>query len=257
MKIHLYMLCYRCEALVASHLEPEAFGRYMAVGTQKNARGNVLFFEIEPALESTYFRLRDLDRRCIPHIDGTPKRSKYISIYRVMEHLDLASFGKLYLATADGRVMGLDAAPYEKGEDLPGPNLYEELCPVTPLVVSALPPGAFLKFMTDPENPVGVPRLFFVDMLLDRDESGKLAGYLPYPDPLHIIDCIKDLERGGDKKTKTVSRSPRMHGFFRTIRRGFFLGDATGLKFYPFPDKRVLEVEHAKWWRSASESLIS
>ena len=49
MKTHLYMLCYRFEALVASHLEPEAFGRYMAVGTQKNARGNVLFFEIDPA----------------------------------------------------------------------------------------------------------------------------------------------------------------------------------------------------------------
>jgi hypothetical protein len=94
-------------------------------------------------------------------------------------------------------------------------------------------------------------------MLLDRDESGKLAGYLPYSDPLHLIDCLNDLEKGSDKKTKTVSRSPRHHAFFRTIRRGFFVGDQKGLKFYPFPERRILEVEYAKWWRSASESLVS
>ena len=111
--------------------------------------------------------------------------------------------------------------------------------------------------MTDPKNSVNIPRLFFADMLLDRDEHGMLAGYLPYPDPLHLIDCVKDLERGGDKKTKTVSRTPRHHAFFRTIRRGFFIGDHTDMKFYPFPERRVLEVEYARWWRSASESLIS
>ncbi len=257
MKIHFYMLCYRFEALVASHLDPEAFGRYMAVGTQKNVRGNVLFFEVDRSLKSEYFKLDDIEERCAPHLDGSPKRSKYISVYRVLEHLPLSVFGKLYLCTADGRVMPLDASSYDEREEGTAPNLYEELCPVYPLVVSALSPAAFLKFMTHPNNPVHVPRLFFVDMLLDRDQSGMLAGYLPYPDPLHIVDCIRDLERGGDKKTKTVSRSPRLHGFFRTIRRGFFLGDQTGMKFYAFPDRRVLEVEYAKWWRSASESLIS
>jgi hypothetical protein len=257
MKIHYYMLCYRFEALVASHLEPEAFGRYMAVGTQKNIRGNVLFFEVNPPMTSDYFQLNDIEVRCIPHVDGSLKRSKYISIYRVLEHLDLSVFEKLYLATADGRVLALDSSPYEEMQDSSGPNLYEELCPVYPLVVSALPPAGFVKFLTNPKNPVSVPRIFFVDMLIDRDDTGMLAGYLPYPDPLHILDCIKDLEKSSDKKTKTVSRSPRLHGFFRTIRRGFFLGDQNGLKFYKFPERRILEVEHAKWWRSASESLIS
>jgi len=257
MNIHLYMLCYRFEALVASHLEPEAFGRYMAVGTQKNVRGNVLFFEIDPAFKSNYFKLDGIEERCAPHVDGSPKRSKYISIYRVLEHLDLSVFRKLYLCTADGRVLGIDPSPYDQKEEGVGPNLFEELCPVSPLVVSALAPAGFIKFMTNPSNPLAVPRLFFVDMLLDRDEHGMLAGFLPYPDPLHIIDCIQDLEKGGDKKTKTVSRSARLHGFFRTIRRGFFLGDQSGLSFYKFPDRRTLEVEYPKWWRSASESLIS
>ncbi len=251
------MLCYRFEALVASHLEPEAFGRYMANGTQKNVRGNVLFFEIDPGLKSDYFRMDDLEKRCIPHEDGSPKRSKYISVYRVMEHLDLSVFGKLYLCTADGRVLTLDSSPYDEAGEKKGTSLYEELCPVSPLVVSTLTPKTFIQFMTNLTHPVSIPRIFFVDMLLDRDERGMLAGYLPYPDPLHIIDCIRDLEGQQDKVTKTVSRSPRMHGLFRTIRRGFFLGDQTGMKFYQFPECRILEVEHTKWWRSASESLIS
>jgi hypothetical protein len=257
MKIHLYVLCYRYEALVASQLEPEAFGRYMAVGTQKNVRGNVLFFEISYPLQSDYFRLENLEAQCTPHIDGTPKRSKYVSIYRVLEHLDLSVFGKLYLCTADGRIMSLEATTYDGQEEERGPNMYEELCPVYPLIVTALGPATFCKFMTDPNNPMSVPRLFFVDMLLERDANGMLAGYLPYPDPLHIVDCIREVERSSEKKTKTVLRAPRLHGFFRTIRRGFFLGDPTGMKFYRFPDRRELEVEHAKWWRSASESLIA
>jgi hypothetical protein len=257
MEIHLYFLCNRFEALVASHLEPEAFGRYMSIGSQKNAHGYVLFFEIDPKLKSDYFRLSDIAERCKPTADGKPKRSKYISTYRVLEHLDLSVFGKLYLSTADGRVLALEASEYTDSDDKTIPNLYEELCPVPPMVVSMLPPLEFTKFMTNQENAVSVPRIFFVDMLLSREESGKLSGDLPYPDPLHILDCIIELEEAGSKPTKTVSRLPKTTGFFRTIRRGFFLGDQTGLKFYKFPDKSKLEVEHSQWWRSASQSLIS
>jgi len=74
MNIHFYMLCYRYEALVASHLEPLEFGRYMALGTQKHTRGNVLFFEVNPDLKSEYFKLDDIAKRCAPHEDGSPKR---------------------------------------------------------------------------------------------------------------------------------------------------------------------------------------
>jgi len=254
--IHLYMLCYRFEALVASQLDPEAFGRYMAVGTQKNTKGNVLFFEIDPNLKSDYFQLDDLPQRCAPHADGSPKRSKYVSVYRVLEHLRPCDFGRLYLVTADGRVLGLDPAPYDSDHEDTGPSLYQELCPVSPMVVSKFPPAEFVRFITTPANPLHLPRLLFADLMIDRDESGTLAGYLPYADPRHLVDCINELEEdGGEKQTKTVSRTPILHGFFRTIRRGFFLGDACELKFYPFPDRRTLEIVHARWWRSASESL--
>lgn len=255
MRLHLYMLCYRFEALVASHLEPEAFGLYMAVGTRKNTKGNVMFFEIDPNMKSSYFDLSILREECLPAAGAVPKRSKYISIYRVLEHLDMSSIMKLYLVTADGRVMSLDAAAYDPAGEHSGPNLYQELCPVSPLVASDLGPLGFLRFMTDSDNPLCLPRLFFADLLVDRDSAGRLAGYLPYPDPMHVVDCLNEVEQRSGKNTKTVWRTPYLHGFFRTIRRGFFLGDANEFRFYPFPERRVLEVEHAKWWRSASESL--
>lgn len=257
MNIHYYMLSYRFEALVASHLEPDDFGLYMAVGTQKNTRGNLLFFEIDPELKSNYFRLEDIEYRCRVHKDGSPKKSKYISIYRVLEHLNLSAFGKLYLTTADGRTMSLESSPYNINGEGKGPNLFQELCPVSPLVVSSHAPSEFSAFMTDIKNPLHVPKIFFADLKLELDKDGKLSGNLPYADPVHIVDCLNELKSGGEKPTKTVSRNPQIHGFFRTIRRGFFLGDNTGLKFYKFPSKKELEVDHAFWWRSASESMVN
>ncbi len=257
MRIHLYMLCYRFEALVASHLDPEAFGLYMAVGTHKNTRGNLLFFEIDPELKSDYFRLENLEELCSAMEDGVAKPSKYISVYRVMEHLPLAVYGKLYLTTADGRTLPLSDIPYQEEREEKGLHLYDELCPLNPMVLSTLAPGAFRRFMTDPLNRIHVPRIFFADMLLDRDSSGRLAGYLPYQDPAHIQDCCREMESKPAKPTKTVFRAPRLSGFFRTIRRGFYLGDSTGIRFYPFPSRNELEVQNHWWWRSASESLVS
>ena len=257
MQIRYYMVCSRFEALVASHLDPEAFGTYMAVGTQKLASGQVVFFEIDPGFArlTDHFKVDDIETRCAPHEDGSPKRSKYISVYRVMEYLPLSVFGALHLTTPDGRVLRLDEAPYDASHEEPGPNLYQELCPLIPLVASSLAPAAFLRFLTNPKNPVSAPRQFFADLRLDRDEYGKLAGWLPYIDPMHILDCIRQLEHvtpdHSGKLTKTVSRTPRIPGFFRTLRRGFFIGDQTGTKFYRFPSQEELEITHAKWWHSA------
>ncbi len=255
MRIRYYMICSRFEALVASHLDPEAFGTYLAVGTRKLSSGHVIFFEIDPSFGryTDHFKIDDIETRCAPHPDGSPKRSKYISVYRVMEFLPLQVYCGLYLATADGRVLRLDEAPYDESRDRSSPNLYLELCPLVPMVVSFLPPGPFVRAMTDRRNPVNAPRLFLADLRLDRGPDGHLAGGLPYSQPLHIEDCIAQLQAAEDgKPTKTVFRTPSMHGLFRAVRRGFFLGDQTGMKFYPFPPAEHLEVHHRRWWQSAS-----
>ena len=256
MQIRYYMVCSRFEALIASHLDPEAFGTYMAVGTKKLASGHVAFFEIDPGFSrlTDHFKVDDIEERCVPHEDGSPKRSKYIAVYRVMEFLPLEVYGPLHLTTPDGRVLKLEGTAYDEANEKNGVNLYQELCPLIPMVVSKLPPGRFAKVLTDPKNPVHAPRIFFADLRVDHDEHGKLAGWLPYTDPLHLEDCIQELERSDAsvKATKTVSRTPRVRGFLRVIRRGFYLGDQTGVKFYKFPSRDELEIHYSKWWHSAS-----
>lgn len=251
MQIRLYMLCYRSEALIASHLEPEAFGHYMATGTRKLTRGSLMFFELDRGKLSTdYFRLHDVEQRCMPHADGSPKRSKYISIYRVLENLDLDAIQRLHLVTLDGRVLPIDPAAPSDGEPA-REYLYQELCPLNPLIASTLSPSRFCRFMTDPEVPLYLPRLFFADLLLDRDLEGRLAGYLPYEDPPHLEECLEEMLRKPGKPTKTVSRTPAIHAFYRTVNRGFYAGDRQRLLHFPFPAREVLETQHARWWRSA------
>lgn len=251
MNVHVYFIGYQGESLVASHLSPVEFGRYMAVGTRKHTGGNTIFFEIDPSFTSGYFNLPDVKTSCTLHADGSPRRSKYISIYRVLEHLPLDAFMKLYLVARDGRVLAIESSSYNADALTDRFHFYTELSPVIPRVLSRLSPPAFTRFITDPDNPLYVPRILFADSLLEVDADGRLAGYLPYPDPVHIADCIMDLVSRPEKMTKTVDRNPRLIAFYRTISKGFMIGDQSGMKYYAFPLRDELEETHQSWWRSA------
>lgn len=252
MDIHIYLMCYRTEALVASHLVAEEFGAYMAVGTRKKTFGNVMFFEIDPTFRSSELHLDQVEAKCKPHPDGTPRRSKYMSLYRVMERIPLTAYGKLYLTTRDGRVLSLNGRDFDEENNSGGPFMYAELCPLTSRVVSHLGPKAFTQRITEPSSTIYVPRIFFADTLVEFDSEGRLASYLPYAYPSHIEDCIREVEDLPNKLGKTVDRNPPLAAFYRTIAGGFYLGDSTGIKFYAYPDAATLENEHFTWWRSAS-----
>jgi hypothetical protein len=247
-------MCHRVDSLVASQLGPEEFGAYMAVGVMKQARGIVIFLEVDPARIDSDFDMERAAKECIPHPDGRPKRSKYLSIYRTLERVPLEAIGRLHLSTRDGRVLSIDPQPYDVDtERQGGVNMYLELCPTHPLVVSKLGPGRFIRHITDPQRAIYVPKLLMVDMLIDQEPDGKLASYLPYRDPDHIARCIEELsERHGGKDSKTVDRVPSIEAFYRTVGRGFFLGSDSKLKFYPYPSREELDDKHHWWWRSAS-----
>ena len=63
------------EALIASMLTPEEFGVYYAVGAMKKTRGQAVFFEIDPDFRHDFFRIEEAIEHCVPHEDGSPKRS--------------------------------------------------------------------------------------------------------------------------------------------------------------------------------------
>jgi len=257
-KIHLYLSLIP-EALIASMLTPEEFGVYYAVGTTKKARGQAIFFEVDADFRHDYFRIEEGIRRCVPHEDGRPKASIYISVYRVLEHIPLDTLKRLYLVTADGRVLGLDASD-KLPEARSGLHLYQEIAPVTPLVVSSYAPRPFYELIVkNPSILIRLPAICFADLRLGElaadPEHGEL-GDLPYSRVAHLRQCLMGLSTK-TTHTKMVNRTESATFPYRTIQNGIFVGNEEDLLFFSLPPLEELREKHYRWWRSAGmDSLM-
>ncbi len=242
------------EALIASMLPPADFGLYYAIGQAKRSRGQAIFFSVDrDALDPEIFPLSDIDSQCVPHPDGRPKTSLYLSVYRVLERIPRSALIALHLTTDDGRVLTLEPRDFvSDGEDRA--HLYQEFCPVTPRIVSRLNPQEFTAFITDPRKHVTIPRLVFAELTLGNlknDPDHNDIDNLPYPNIGHLRDCLRELAAVPEKSTKTVLRQMTQEVLYRTVRHGFYVGDADGITAFPLPSKDQLEREHLAWWRSA------
>ena len=253
MNVHLY-LSLMPEALIVSMLNPEDFGTYYAVGTAKKSRGQAMFFEVDINFRHPFFRIDEAIARCVPHEDGTPKSSIYVSVYRVLEHMDLTALKELYLTTQDGRTLALTPS-----NDIPMPekglHLYQEIIPVTPLVASRLDPVAFHELIVkNPTSLITVPVICFVELRLGElahDPEMGLCEDLPYGNSDHLRQCLSDV------KTKYVSTKmvDRIHSSvfpYRAVKNGIFVGNSDQLKYYPMPSPEILRSENYRWWRSAN-----
>jgi len=252
MKSYLYLSLIP-EALIASMLPPEKFGTYLATGTKKRTRGEAIFFEIDPDFKSDFFNLSSIKEKCVPHDDGEPKKTLYLSIYRVIENMPLNALKNLYLTTDDGRVLELEEGTFKQESD-GDLHLYQELAPVTPFITSKLNPMDFCKFITESKNSVSVPALAFVELQLgelSKDPDSPCIRQLPYANTPHLRDSLKELNEKPDKITKTVIRSVYNDILFRMVKNGFFIGNHETLKYYPFPSIEDLECKYYAWWRSA------
>lgn len=251
-KTYLYLSVIP-EALVASMLPPEEFGRYLAVGSHKRTSGAAIYFEVDPDFNSDFFTMDILPERCVAKADGTPKHSVYLGIYRVLEHIPLDALRKLYLTTRDGQVLALEQGVLPSS--FSDKNfLYDEISPVCPLIASQLDPSAFNQFITNPSSPLCVPKIFFTQLdptaILGADQTA--AGSTAIHNlPERIKECFEELATA-DKPTKTVDRTRQLTFRWNHIKNGYFIGDPTGLVYYPFPSIDMLERNHYKWWRSAS-----
>jgi hypothetical protein len=239
------------ESLVASHLPPVEFGNYFAVGTRKRLRGQAIFLELD--LEKMKnLPLDYLNERLVPYQDGEPKRSLFLSIYRVLENTPLEVMKNLYLVTDDGKVLELSPSSY-KPVDQDVVYLYQQFNPITTRVASKLSPPEFINFLTDPGKPVNAPRIFMAELKLNRLARHPDAPIhdLPYPNPDHLRDCLSKLMSSEQRLTKTVIRQFKGELSYRTIKNGFFVGDQEGYLYYPFPSTDELEAKYYSWWRSA------
>ena len=226
------------EAIVASMLPPEGFGMYLSTGTKKRNKGQTIFFEVDLEKISGLIDMDSLNKRCVAKEDGSPKSSVYLSVYRALELIPTGALKSLFLTTDHGCVLELKKAVYDKNaESKNALHLYQELCPVTPLVVSDLPPSAFLKRLTDGSASISLPRLFFVELKLGELAENPLSGsveHLPYPNIGHMRDCLEILKGEYEKHMKTVQRIFSGTLLYRTIESGFYVGSGDNLVYYPY-----------------------
>lgn len=232
------------EALIASMLPPVEFGEYMATGTKKSNKGQMIFFEVDLEKVKDLVDMDYIDKSCVRHPDGSPKHSVYLSVYRVLESIPLKALKNLYLTTDNGIVLELTPSKYDEScEEKPGSHLYQELCPVSPQVVSEYCPASFLKALTDGSRQFKLPKLFFVELKLGELASNPATGsaeHLPYTHVRHMRDCLLSLQ-GYEKKMKTVVRSYNGSLLYRTIASGFYVGSGSDMIFYRYPTMLELE----------------
>ena len=253
MSKHLYLSLIP-EALIYSQLSPDMFGKYLAIGDKKLTRGPAIFFQLDPDFTSDHFKLDKAKAKVVPHPDGSPRRSTYISVYNVLANVPISALGNLYLTTKDGITLELcptkASPPARKGF-----HLYQEICPVFPKVASPLGPEGFARFVTNPENPVCLPRMVFCDLRLDgmaTDPEKSSASNLPYNDLNHLRECLTSLKYKSDKMTKIVHRDFNKNLLYPVVDTGFYVGDQEDFQFYPFPSEEELEGVHHRWWSSAT-----
>jgi hypothetical protein len=250
MKQYVY-LSMTPEALVASQLPPVEFGNYLATGTRKRLRGQAIFLELNPSkmpdLPKDY-----MDQRLVPYSNGEPKRSVYLSIYRVLEKTPLEALLKLYLVTDDGKVLELKSVPFAI-DNQDKIHLYQQFNPISTRVASKLSPPDFITFLTDTKKPVSTPAIFLVELKLNKLARHPEAPIhdLPYPNPDHLKECLTTLMLSDQRLTKTVIRQFKGELSYRTIKTGFFIGNQDDFLYYAFPSIDELEGTYYPWWRSA------
>jgi hypothetical protein len=250
---YIYLTC-NPEALVASMLPPEGFGHYLSTGTKKRNKGQTIFFEVDLSKIEHLIDLKSLEKRCVAKADGSPKSSVYLSVYRVLEMIPMTALKSLYLTTDHGIVLELKKAVYDYTvESQKAIHLYQELCPVSPLVASSLPPSVFLKNLTDASIPIVIPKLFFVELKLGELATNPLGGsaeFLPYTNIGHLRDCLEILSGEYEKHMKTVNRIFTGELLYRTIESGFYVGANDELAFYPYPKMAELEDLNYEFFRA-------
>ena len=86
------------------------------------------------------------------------------------------------IVTSDGQTLELDRSAYSRDHSTKL-HLYQEFCPITPMVASRLAPLDFCRFITDGSQPIHVPRIVFSELQLKGLASNPARSQHPTTDP--------------------------------------------------------------------------
>ncbi len=253
MQIHYYLSVFPLEALIASQLEPNHFGAYMATGSKRGSEEQIIFIEVNGEF-GEHFDWNYAKERCVPHANGDPKHSVYMGVYRVLEHIPLEAMGSLYLTTRDGRTLELERSTYEPADSGKGYFVYQELCPINPVIVSALNPQQLAKSICDPSNKIHVPHLVFTDLKVinfdDEVNTGNIGSMYDRKRG-HLLECIAAVQGKDKKPNKTFTRTNVESFSFQIINNGVYASDGKELVMYKMPTIEEIKQIDYDWGRSA------
>lgn len=254
---HLYMICYPNSALVLSHLAPEQFGYRYNYGSASYYNGKLIFAELDVNYRNPYFEIDREMAQLKPHDDGSPKATKYVSSYRVLEHVSLDAIKCLYLANADGTSYPLYPGDVSKLPNHQEINVYAEITPVNMLTLSKYNLRDFGKWFTAQENPLHVPRIMYLQVDLDVDgflHDFEENPFMPSPlegvHPSKLRDAILDMRNRQEKFVKGITLNASFSNeSYRRIKYGFMMVDAHQEKYFPMPDYKEIEQNNLRFWR--------
>lgn len=253
----LYQILYPNQALVASQLAPEAFARHYLIGSIRHYSGKLVFADIDINFRHPYFDIEGGLERLIPHEDGTPKHTKFICSYRVMEHMDFDAIKSLFISTSEAHVLELKPAEYDKVHQQGFLRTFAEVAPLSMLVISPYDMPEFGKFITQPGNSKGCPKLFYSQIDLNVDEfvmnfekNPFMQAPFPFLHPSKLRDAILQMKIKPEKKTKGLALfCPLDQISFKMIRHGFMFASQDKYKFFPMPSLHDIETSHFRFWQ--------
>jgi hypothetical protein len=255
---HLYLILFPNEALVASQLSPEDFGKHYSIGSPRHFTGKVIFAEVDISFRHEYLRIDEYLALTESGKPGVPKRTKFVKSYRVLEHIDFSALHKLYLVTTNGSILGLEKGQEPQRHGAGGRvQVYQEICPLRLLVASRLDPRQFGSYITQETWSKGAPKIFFTQYDINVEEvvnSNEVSAFgmgpLPNVNPANLPLALKELQADPNKRTKTVSLNPNLDVMsYKTIQPGFWFAAADITVFYRMPTMDELHKKHYSWWK--------
>jgi hypothetical protein len=252
------MILHPTSALVASQLDPEQFAKHYTTGPTRHYQGKVVFAEIDVEFRNPFFEIDEAISDLVPHEDGRPKATKFISSYRVLEHMDLSSVKSLYLTSPEGQCLKLESAPHKAKEGEKSLRIYVEVNPLRMLVLSRYTFEDFGRFITDSHNPVGAPAFLYAELELNTgeflheyEENPFVLPPIPGLHPSILRDAIEELTTAHYKCNKGLSLDSNFDRIsYKLVKNGFMFASREQAIFFPMPALSEIERSNYRFFKA-------
>lgn len=254
---HLYMIIFPINALLSSQLSPEKLGEHYVIGSVKHFRGKMIFAEIDMNFRDPYFAIDEALDETVAHVDGSPKKTKFIASYRVLEHVDLDAIQRLFLCIPNGKVLPLEPSEFATSAPSHMLRIYQEITPLENLVASNLSQMDLGRYITQEQKKKGAPKVAFTQLnfdvryFLDKNKDKDIFYVdIPNMNPYHLYEALLELRNKPHKKTKTLSLGSLLGDIsYKFIYPGFWFVDGERMKFFAMPSQSDLKKKYYYWWK--------